>query len=255
MEKHYVEVESRELVLRGYLELPDCVREGGCAPLLVMFHGFCGTLSEKHFLLSRLSRQVVDAGVATLRLDFGGSGESDGNFLDVTPRTEVEDGQAILSFGAGLSQVDPERMGLLGFSLGGFVAANVAACGTTRLKRLVLVSAAMATHKKMERSLGECGRALRGSLEVGRAFVSEGYALDPLRAARRVGEMGIPVSLVQGTADVAVPFQTAEAWRAELSAAGSEVELAYVEGADHAYDTPEGFAELSRAVIAAARKL
>ena len=99
MEKRYVEVQSRGLTLRGYLELPDGMSAEAPVPLLVMFHGFTGTLSEKHFVLSRLSRRVVEAGVATLRLDFGGSGESDGEFIDVTPRTEVEDGLAILAYG------------------------------------------------------------------------------------------------------------------------------------------------------------
>ena len=74
MEKRYVEVKSCDLTLRGYLELPDGASSESPVPLLVMFHGFTGTLSEKHFVLSRLSRRVVASGVATLRFDFGGSG-------------------------------------------------------------------------------------------------------------------------------------------------------------------------------------
>ena len=53
MEKRYVEVKSCDLTLRGYLELPDGASSESPVPLLVMFHGFTGTLSEKHFVLSR----------------------------------------------------------------------------------------------------------------------------------------------------------------------------------------------------------
>lgn len=248
MQKRHVELVSRGLVLRGYLELPEGASAEHPVPLLVMFHGFTGTLSEKHFLLSRLSRAVVAEGVATLRVDFGGSGESDGEFIDVTPLTEVIDGQAVVAYGCGLPEVDPRRVGLMGFSLGGFVAANVAAREQARLKALVLVSAATGTHKKMERSLVECGRALRGSLEVTQKFVDDGYALDPLAAARTFEK---PAWLVQGTADAAVAPQTAEEYRAAFAHA----ELTYVEGADHAYDTPEHFAALREAVVKAVATL
>lgn len=248
MEKRHVELVSRGLTLRGYLELPDGASAEHPAPLLVMFHGFTGTLSEKHFLLSRLSRRVVEEGVATLRFDFGGSGESDGEFVDVTPATEVADGRAILEYGCGLAEVDPTRVGLLGFSLGGFVATNVADREQDRLARLVLVSPGLATHRKMERLLASAGRATRGSLEVGPAFVSDGYGLDPLEAAARFGR---PVSIVQGTADAAVPYEGTLGYVASFS----DAELTLVEGADHAYDTPEHFSQLADAVVAAARKL
>lgn len=247
-DKRYVEVQSRGLTLRGYLELPEGASPQKPVPLLVMFHGFTGTLSEKHFVLSRLSRRVASAGVATLRLDFGGSGESDGEFMDVTPLTEVLDGQAILAHGRSLPQIDPERIGLFGFSLGGFVAVNVAAREQGLLSRLVLMSPGMITHKKMERILAETGRAGRGSLEVGAKFVSDGYALDPLEAARAFEK---PVFIVQGTEDAAVPAQTAELYRRAFPNAT----LTYVEGADHAYDRPDWFEQCAQAVVAAARTL
>lgn len=247
MEKKYVEVESRGLTLRGFLELPDVPRNGR-VPLLVIFHGFTGDMCEKHFLLSRLSKDIVKEGVATLRFDFGGSGESDGEFIDVTPLTEVEDGTSILHYAVGLDEIDARRIGLLGFSLGGFVATNVAAREKELLSRLILVSPGIATHKKMEKSLRNCGRALRGSLEVREQFVTDGYALDPLVAARLFEK---PVSIIQGTADVAVTPDTAETYKEAFPHAS----LSYVDGADHAYDSPEYFEELSRLVCAAAKCL
>lgn len=248
MKKMHVELDSRGLTLRGYLELPDNASAEKPVPLLVMFHGFTGTISEKHFLLSRLSRHVVEMGVATLRLDFGGSGESDGDFYDVTPRTEVEDGCAILTYGCSLPEVDSHRVGLLGYSLGGFVATNVAAREARRLSRLVLISPGLATHRKMELLQEETGRASRGSLVVGQAFIDDGKALDALAAAKCCP---MPVSIIQGTSDAVVPFVNAMAYESAFPHAG----VTYVTGADHAYDTPEHFERLCDCVLAAVELL
>jgi len=248
MEKRHVEIQSRGLTLRGYLELPDGASPATPVPLLVMFHGFTGNLSEKHFLLSRLSRRVVDAGVATLRMDFGGSGESDGDFIDVTPLTEVEDGRIILDYGCGLPEIDSDRIGLFGFSLGGFVAVNVAAREQDRIERLVLMSPGMITHKKMEAMFEETGEAGRGALRVRPKFVTDGDLLDPLAAA---GSFRKPVTIVQGTADIAVPPSTAEKYREAFRNA----EIEYVEGADHSYGRPDWFESSARVVVNASKRL
>lgn len=247
--KLYEEVESRGLTLRGFAELPDGMADGALTPMLVMFHGFCGCMEEKHFVFSRLSRTLAERGVATLRLDFGGSGESDGRFCDMTARTEYEDGLAIMGLARTLPGVDPQRVGLLGYSFGGFVATNVAAHEGQRVRELILMSAATSTHKKMECQFQQSGRATRGSLEVGRAFVDDGYALDPLKAA--AGYEG-PVFVVQGTEDESVPCQTAEEYR-QAFPKGAEVH--YVDGASHSYDTPGHFEELACLVVEAAKRL
>ena len=141
--KKYIETMSRGLTLRGFLELPDIPAEAGKKPsAVILFHGFTGCKSEKYFLLSRLSKALAEAGVASLRFDFGGTAESDGDFSDVTPRTEIEDGLAIVNFAKSLKEIDTERIGLLGFSLGGFVAANVAGTVPKELERLILISPA-----------------------------------------------------------------------------------------------------------------
>ena len=248
MLKRHVELESRGLILRGYLELPDGASPAAPVPLLVMFHGFTGTLSEKHFLLARLSRRVVAEGTATLRFDFGGSGESDGDFVDVTPATEIADGRSIVCWARDVAEVDPARVGLLGYSLGGFVATYVAAREAHFLKRLVLVSPGLATHRKMGLLIEQTGRATRGSLEVGERFVSDGDALDVLAAAR---SCPVPVDIVQGTSDTVVSFSCAMAYASSFD----DARLTYVTGAGHAYDTPEHFSRLADVVAAAALRL
>lgn len=241
--KQYVETVSRGLTLRGFLELPDHVEN---PPLLVMFHGFTGSKSEKHFLLSRLSREVVRSGAATLRFDFGGTAESDGDFKDVTPLTEIEDGLAVIRFARQLETVDRDRIMLLGFSLGGFVAANVAGRIPEQLERLILISPALVTHKKMERMYLETGSCGRGSLVLTKKFFEDGNAIDVMEVSRHFTG---PVTIIQGTIDTAVPPETALRYQNNFSRAS----LHYIEGAVHSYDTPGHFEELAALVLEAVR--
>lgn len=239
--KKYVETVSRGLTLRGFLELPDGVEK---PPLLVMFHGFTGCKSEKHFMLSRLSKAVRVSGVATLRFDFGGTAESDGDFFDVTPRTEIEDGINIIQFAKMLKEIDTEKIALLGFSLGGFIAANVAGMLCTELKKLILISPSVATHKKMERMYLETGSCGRGALVLSKKFFEDGNMIDVMDVARHFKS---PVTIIQGTIDTAVSPETAILYKNNFNQAS----LHYIEGAVHSYDTPEHFERLKCTVIEA----
>lgn len=242
--KKYVETISRGLVLRGFLELPEHVKK---PPVIILFHGFTGCKSEKYFMLARLSRALAKAGVASLRFDFAGSGESDGDFEDVTPLTEIEDGLAIVRYAKSLEEVDTERVGLLGFSLGGFVAANVAGTVPQALERLILIAPAVATHKKMEKMYLEIGSCGRGSLVVEPKFFEDGNQIDVMQtAACYTG----PVTIIQGTIDTAVTPDTAMRYKNNYQNAV----LHYVEGAGHTYDSPEHFQTLKELVIDAAVK-
>ncbi len=244
--KKYIETMSRGLTLRGFLELPDIPAEAGKKPsAVILFHGFTGCKSEKYFLLSRLSKALAEAGVASLRFDFGGTAESDGDFSDVTPRTEIEDGLAIVNFAKSLKEIDTERIGLLGFSLGGFVAANVAGTVPKELERLILISPAMSTHKKMEKMYMETGSCGRGSLVLDRKFFEDGNKIDVMEASSHYEG---PVTIIQGTIDTAVTPDTALLYKNNFRNA----QLHYIEGAVHSYDSPEHFKALKDFVVEAA---
>ena len=244
--KKYVETMSHGLTLRGFLELPDAPAADGKKPsMMILFHGFTGNKAEKYFLLSRLSKALAEAGVASLRFDFGGTAESDGNFSDVTPRTEIEDGLAIVNFAKELPEIDTERIGLLGFSLGGFVAANVAGTMPQDLERLILISPATSTHKKMEKMYMETGSCGRGSLVLDRKFFEDGNKIDVMEVSSHYEG---PVTIIQGTIDTAVTPDTALLYKNNFRNA----QLHYIEGAVHSYDSPEHFKELKDFVVEAA---
>ena len=122
--ERYVECESRGLTLRGMLHVPD--QRPGKVPFVILFHGFCDDRNEINFVHTELSRRLCERGIASVRFDFAGSGDSDGRFEDMTVSGEVEDGLAILDYVKSLDFVDQSRIAIHGLSMGGCVASMVA---------------------------------------------------------------------------------------------------------------------------------
>ncbi|WP_133512267.1 alpha/beta hydrolase [Candidatus Thiosymbion oneisti] len=103
-------------------------------PIVVMLHGFSGNkdgfsqpLQETgETMYGRTARVFAEQGIASLRIDFRGSGESDGDFADMTFTRQISDTLTAIEYAANLPQIDPERMGLLGRSQGGIIAPSTA---------------------------------------------------------------------------------------------------------------------------------
>jgi fermentation-respiration switch protein FrsA (DUF1100 family) len=110
-----VEFRSDErILLRGWLKLPS---GAGPHPLVIMAHGFGGL---KEWTIPAVADAFVAAGMAAMAFDYRNFGDSDGS-----PREEVDhpgqvaDWRSAISFAATLHEIDPERIGVWGTSLGG----------------------------------------------------------------------------------------------------------------------------------------
>ena len=107
----------------GMLHLP--AKGKAKCPAVVCFHGFTGSKTESHRLFVKMARMLAEAGSICLRIDFRGSGDSEGDFSQMTISREIEDARAALKFLRARSDVDPKRIGILGMSMGGMVSAYV----------------------------------------------------------------------------------------------------------------------------------
>ena len=102
------------------------------APVVVMFHGFTGQRNEMDIvggtetMYGRTARIFAEQGYASLRIDFIGSGESDGKWEDTTVSGQISDALAAIEYVKTLDRVDADRIALLGLSQGGTVAACTA---------------------------------------------------------------------------------------------------------------------------------
>jgi uncharacterized protein len=98
---------------------------GPVAPCVVACHGLSASKDSDKYLL--LAEELPRAGLALARFDFRGCGESSGVEEDTTVASRIEDVQAVLKLLEADAGLDAGRLGLLGSSLGGFVALHVAA--------------------------------------------------------------------------------------------------------------------------------
>lgn len=120
----FVEIQSSNLSLRGMLHIPKSTDTK--VPIVIIFHGFGGNKMGPHFIFVKVSKILEDMGIASIRFDFAGSGESDGNFIDMTMENELKDANNILNYVKTLSFVDKERIAILGLSMGGAIASMLA---------------------------------------------------------------------------------------------------------------------------------
>jgi len=98
--------------LVGLLSLPD--REN--PPITIIIHGFKGT-KEYYPFVNNSIKPLTDAGIAILRIDCRGSGESDLEFKDMSIKTEAEDVLTAIDFVKTLD-IDSNKIALIGISMG-----------------------------------------------------------------------------------------------------------------------------------------
>lgn len=91
-------------------------------PAVVFCAGFAGSKCGKYRLYVRLSQALAEAGIVSLRFDYRGSGDSEGDFLDQTMESQVSDTLCCLNYLKNLSFINPEKIGVFGRSLGGMIA-------------------------------------------------------------------------------------------------------------------------------------
>ncbi|MGR9448544.1 alpha/beta hydrolase [Rhizobium leguminosarum] len=99
--------------------------------MILLFPGFGGVRDELQIpnqgkgIFAYIARSFASLGFSSLRIDFRGSGESDGLFENTTYSSQIADGIAAMEFLRSDPRVDGHRIFLLGWSQGGLVAAAI----------------------------------------------------------------------------------------------------------------------------------
>ena len=119
----FADVLSTPLMLdNGEYEIPAIMTspEGkAVVPGVILLHGSASHKNEVGDLYLRLAEQLANNGIASIRIDFAGTGDSPVDYTHYTLKTAVRDAEVALAFLRSQPQVDDHRIGVVGFSQGG----------------------------------------------------------------------------------------------------------------------------------------
>lgn len=210
---------------------------------VVMVHGG-GVTREEGGFFTRLAAGLADAGVASLRFDLRGHGDSEGRQKDLTLATILNDIRVSLDALRELTKAP--QVSLLGASFSGGVCAYYAAKRPADLDRLVLLNPQLDYKLRTidSRSFWHDDRLddvkakqlqtqgylqFTPTLRHGYPFLNEVFWFEPLAM---LSEIQAPTLLVHGTKDTLVPI---ELTRAALPRFRAEHRLVEIEGSQHGF--------------------
>ncbi len=232
MKELSVDFKSKGKRIAGILHLPK--REN--APVVIFLHGWgMGKGGNPQFTFVRAARELCDAGFAVLRFDFRGVGDSEGDFEDYTQTTMLEDLNAAISYLKNIKEVNSEKIGVLGWSMGG----STAIIGAARNKKIrcVVSWASPANHKdlwspSLIEELEKKGRMIldySSGLSVTWKGVLEDFKHKTYEEIRKVN---VPVLIINGTEDTLVyPTQAEKLYKN----ANRPKKLVLIKGAHHGF--------------------
>ncbi|MCS0639159.1 lysophospholipase [Streptomyces sp. LP05-1] len=224
---------------------------------VVLVHGG-GVTREEGGFFTRLADGLAESGIAALRFDLRGHGESEGRQEELTLATILNDVRVALAHTR--ETTGAAELTLLGASFGGGICAHYAAERPQDLTRLVLFNPQLdykwrtidsrpywtddTISEDAARELTEQG-ALRftPTLRHGRPLLNEVFWLRPHESLSAVRA---PTLIVHGTADTLVLFESSRTATARFTA---PCRLVPVDGAQHgfaAHDDPQYLTPTSR---------
>ena len=106
--------------LVGDVQIPEDFSKQG--PIVIICHGLTGNRNET--LLTGIADSLECRGIASLRFDFNGHGESEGDFAQMTIPNEIEDARRVVKWV--MTDGRFGCIGIVGHSQGGVVAAMLA---------------------------------------------------------------------------------------------------------------------------------
>ncbi|MCM4082233.1 alpha/beta hydrolase [Paractinoplanes hotanensis] len=225
------------LLLKGSFDSP------GASPSssVVLVHGG-GVTREEGGFFTRLAAGLAGRGVASLRFDLRGHGESEGQQEDLTLAGVLNDIHAAVTHLRQLADAVP--VNLLGASFGGGVSAYFTAHYRREVAKLVLINPLINYKKRFvddkpywsdgqisedaARELSENGfLAHSATFKLGRPLLNEVFYLRPDQAIEKITA---PTLVLHGTGDTFIPVQSSRDYIAKIPAPTRLIEI---DGAQH----------------------
>jgi alpha/beta superfamily hydrolase len=230
----------------GMLHLPN---GRGPHPVVMMLHGLTGDMTGPHRLFVHAARAFAAQGIAVFRFDMRGSGQSEGEFQDMTLAGEVLDAQAALEWLIGRPEIDAARVGVLGLSLGGMVESMLAGRNPSLVRGLAYWSAAannesfinVAEHTSeknglstdaLMQKLAQDGFVMLWGYPLGQSFIQNLFKEDSLKELANYHGTAI---VIQNTGDPTVLPNQADLYAQHF---GDRAVVYKLEENTHTFETP-----------------
>ncbi len=203
--------------LKGIIQKPELQQDEKC-PMVIFCHGFSGRKDGPMFEL--IADTLKAHGIASIRFDFNGHGESEGEFKDMTVPNEIEDAKKVMEYVSDLRYVS--SLAIVGHSQGGVVAAMTAGqlskeLGESPFKAVALMAPAAVLREDAIRG-STMGKQydpfdpgeyveLWGGLKLGGKYIRTAFSLPIYETAAKYQG---PALIIHGNADRVVPYTYGE---------------------------------------------
>ena len=227
---HYIPADSAHLA--ASVHVPDTRP----APVVIVAHGLTGQRLGVSYHLVEFARRLRDAGIACIRFDQSGCGESTGEFQDLTIPRMAGDLASVRDWAGRQSWCDPDRVGLVGLSLGGLVTASEDAARPCRA--LALWAPVFDMPRVFQQTARTGLRALlehqgwvpyRG-LRVGKALIDQ---LDALDAGACLAASESPLLVCHSRVDDVVSYEEGRAYAERCEEIGRRCDFEAFDNANH----------------------
>ena len=199
--------------LQAVIHKPQ-LKSGERVPMVLLCHGFMG--NKDGALENRIANLLSERGIASIRFDFNGHGQSEGRFQDMTVPNEIVDAKKVIDYVSALPYVS--SVAISGHSQGGVVAAMTAGeLGSDKIKAVVLLAPAAVLRDDAIRgstmgatydpfNLGEYVELFRG-LKLGAEYIRTAFTLPIYETSAQYQG---PALIIHGTGDRVVPYTYGE---------------------------------------------
>lgn len=217
------------------VQTPDGLAIGQKCPVVIMMHGFMG---NKDGMMEKIAAdKLASQGIATVKFDFNGHGESEGPFSGMTVPNEIEDAKKVYEYVKALPFAGD--IALTGHSQGGVVASMTAGdFGAEKVKCVVLLAPAAVLRDDAIRGNTMGARynpldppefiPLFGDLKLGGEYIRTAFSLPIYETAKKYKG---PACIIHGTGDQVVPYTYGERYHEIWP--GSELHI--IPTADHGF--------------------
>jgi uncharacterized protein len=207
-------------------------------PGVVMYHGVLASKYQPpHRLFVNLAEELAQRGIVSLRVDLPGRGDSEGDTIDMSVEADLAAAQQAIDVLFEQPGVDKKRLGLVGISWGGILAASLAG-HDPRVAATVLLSTSpyeqVGWKPRLQRIEGRKVYKFVGNL-VGEQFFAGMQQLHPVNDLMCAKG---PVLYVYGTKDRLVAPKALENFEQRLRSAKISLEVVPIPGGDHAFFEP-----------------